>query len=168
MFDSKLSSLVERVVEVLPQMKCPTILEPHQIQGLDFINIYPVIQWLVKESVNMRNEKAERLKIFSIGQFHNHFQLESSEKARAERREVLKMVRKIDDLYAPRRQFKRKSNVDPEDDRSRVRLTLLEYGLKSFSRRTARLSESKEASAGQDDSEELEQEDVSRYWLAFV
>lgn len=150
-------------------MKCPNILEPHQIQGLDFINIYPVIQWLVKESVNMRNEKAERLKIFSIGQFHNHFQLQSSEQARAEKREVVKLVRKIDDLYAPKRQFKRKSNVDPEDDRSRVRLTLLEYGLKNISRRGARLtSESREASTSHDEAEELEQEDVSRFWLAYV
>lgn len=115
----------------------------------------------------MRNEKAERLKIFSIGQFHNYFQLESSKKALAERREVLKLAKKIDDLYAPKRQFKRKSNIDPEDDRSRVRLTLLEYGMKSFSRRAALLNESKEATTSQDDSEELEQEDVSRILARF-
>lgn len=31
-------------MSVLPKMKCPHRLEPHQIQGLDFIHIFPVIQ----------------------------------------------------------------------------------------------------------------------------
>ena len=37
-------ALTEKIVGVLPRMKCPHRLEPHQIQGLDFIHIYPVIQ----------------------------------------------------------------------------------------------------------------------------
>lgn len=37
-------SLTEKIVTVLPKMKCPHRIEPHQIQGLDFIHIYPVIQ----------------------------------------------------------------------------------------------------------------------------
>lgn len=31
-------------------MKCPHHLKPHQIQGLDCINILPVVLWLIKES----------------------------------------------------------------------------------------------------------------------
>lgn len=38
------SALTEKIVAVLPKIKCPLALEPHQIQGLDFIHIYPVIQ----------------------------------------------------------------------------------------------------------------------------
>jgi hypothetical protein len=38
------SALVEKIVSVLPRMKCPHGIEPHQIQGLDFIHVYPVIQ----------------------------------------------------------------------------------------------------------------------------
>uniref|UniRef100_A0A8C5BQT5 Coiled-coil domain-containing protein 93 n=1 Tax=Gadus morhua TaxID=8049 RepID=A0A8C5BQT5_GADMO len=37
-------ALTENIVSVLPKMKCPHRLEPHQIQGLDFIHIFPVIQ----------------------------------------------------------------------------------------------------------------------------
>ena len=37
-------ALTEKIVAVLPRMKCPHRLEPHQIQGLDFIHIYPAIQ----------------------------------------------------------------------------------------------------------------------------
>ena len=40
------SALVEKIVAVLPKMKCPYRIEPHQIQGMDFIHIYPVIQVL--------------------------------------------------------------------------------------------------------------------------
>lgn len=37
-------ALTEKIVSVLPKMKCPHCLEPHQIQGLDYIHIFPVIQ----------------------------------------------------------------------------------------------------------------------------
>ena len=37
-------ALTEKIVAVLPKMKCPHRIEPHQIQGLDFIHIYPVVQ----------------------------------------------------------------------------------------------------------------------------
>lgn len=50
--------LTEKIVTVLPRMKCPYLIEPHQIQGLDFINIFPVIQWLVRRSVSVWLKKA--------------------------------------------------------------------------------------------------------------
>ncbi|EJW76529.1 hypothetical protein WUBG_12563, partial [Wuchereria bancrofti] len=37
-------ALTEKVVEVLPQLKCPYTIEPYQIQGLDYIHIFPVVQ----------------------------------------------------------------------------------------------------------------------------
>lgn len=141
-------------------MKCPFALEPHQIQGLDFINIFPVIQWLVKESVNLRTEKAERLKMFSVGQFHNHFTLSSSNQARTERLEVLKIVRKIEDYYAAKRQFKRKQNVEPEDEKSRVRLTLLEYGVRSVARSIASKTGESRTQSFDKDHDELEHDEV--------
>lgn len=146
---------------VLPRMKCPFALEPHQIQGLDFINIFPVIQWLVKESVNLRAEKAERLKMFAVGQFHNHFKLSSSDKARTERDKVMQLIRKIENLYAAKRQFKRKQNVEPEDERSRVRLTLLEYGIRNVPRSVSKSIEPKSASTEQEIvSDEVDQDEV--------
>jgi len=44
------SALTEKIVAVLPEMKCPHHVEPHQIQGLDFIHIFPVIQVSIKSS----------------------------------------------------------------------------------------------------------------------
>ncbi|XP_059250408.1 coiled-coil domain-containing protein 93 isoform X4 [Mustela nigripes] len=41
-------ALSEKIVSVLPRMKCPHQLEPHQIQGMDFIHIFPVVQDVYK------------------------------------------------------------------------------------------------------------------------
>lgn len=48
-------ALTERIVSVLPRMKCPHRIEPHQIQGLDFIHIFPVVQvgWFIPLSCTL-------------------------------------------------------------------------------------------------------------------
>ena len=55
-------------------MKCPHRLEPHQIQGLDFIHIYPVIQWLVKLAIATREEMGDYIRSFSEAQFSKDHQ----------------------------------------------------------------------------------------------
>lgn len=154
-------ALTERVVTVLPQMKCPFLLEPHQIQGLDFISIFPVVQWLVKESVKLRSEKAERLKAFAVGQFHNHFAITSDERENSEKEKILDMVKKVEDFYAAKRQYKRKQNLEPDDEYSRVRLTLLEYGIKTIAKSISKKNQNLK-SHSLDASEEMDvDEDVS-------
>lgn len=110
-------------------MKCPYLIEPHQIQGLDFINIFPVIQWLVKRSVENRTEKAEKLKAFAVGQFHNHFSLKSDRDAKQKYMNAVACVKDVQDFYSPRRKYKRK-DAGQDDEKTRVRVTLLEYGNK--------------------------------------
>lgn len=63
-------SLTEKIVVMLPKMNCPYRIEPHQIQGLDCIHIFPVIQWLVKRSMEMRQEMADFVRTFALNQFH--------------------------------------------------------------------------------------------------
>lgn len=107
-------------------MKCPFKLEPHQIQGLDFINIFPVIQWLVKKSVQNRSEKADRLHNFSKLQFHNNFQLETEKRMQEKRESMLEYSKVIDANFLPRRHFKKIGN-EVLEDKKRVNLTLMEY-----------------------------------------
>lgn len=64
------SSLTEKIVAMLPKMNCPYRIEPHQIQGLDCIHIFPVIQWLVKRSMEMRQEMAGFVRGFALNQFY--------------------------------------------------------------------------------------------------
>lgn len=58
-------------------MKCPYIIEPHQIQGLDFINIYPLIQWLIKYSSEFREVKEDELRKFAVMQYDKDHIFES-------------------------------------------------------------------------------------------
>ena len=58
-------------MSVLPKMKCPHAIEPHQIQGLDFIHIYPVIQWLVKRAIESRAEMGDLNRSFALLQYVN-------------------------------------------------------------------------------------------------
>ncbi|XP_058448225.1 coiled-coil domain-containing protein 93 isoform X2 [Malaya genurostris] len=128
-------ALTEKIVVVLPKMKCPNQLEPHQIQGLDFINIFPVVEWLVKRSAENRSEKAGRLKKLAISQFQNHFDLQSDRETKQVHARQLHNLKTIEDKYIPKRQFKRKEK-GPDDVMSRVRITLMEYGTKDFSVKT--------------------------------
>ncbi|GAB0093800.1 Coiled-coil domain-containing protein 93 [Sergentomyia squamirostris] len=122
-------SLTEKIVAVLPKMSCPHLIEPHQIQGLDFINIFPVVQWLVKRSVENRAERAEKLKCFALGQFHNHFHLQSDRVIREKNTKILENIEKVQNLFAARREFKKKATaIGYEDELTRVRITLLEFG----------------------------------------
>ncbi|KAL9707003.1 hypothetical protein quinque_010521 [Culex quinquefasciatus] len=108
-------SLTEKIVVVLPKMKCPFQLEPHQIQGLDFINIFPVVEWLVKRSAENRSEKADRLKKLAASQFQNYFTLGSGSGSQTS---------------------SRPTERGPDDVMSRVRITLMEYGTRDFSVKT--------------------------------
>ncbi|KAI8038512.1 hypothetical protein M5D96_008412 [Drosophila gunungcola] len=103
-------ALVEKIVSVLIDMKCPHSLEPHQVQGLEFLAIHPVIQWLVKTS------------------FHNHYQYKSDKDNLTKIRLASTHIKAIQELYGPRRLYERQESPGDDDDVSRVRLTLLEYG----------------------------------------
>jgi len=66
------SALTEKIVIILPKMGCPHGIEPHQIQGLDFIHIFPVIQWLVKQSVEVREERREFWRYSALQEFRRN------------------------------------------------------------------------------------------------
>uniref|UniRef100_A0A182QIS9 Coiled-coil domain-containing protein 93 n=1 Tax=Anopheles farauti TaxID=69004 RepID=A0A182QIS9_9DIPT len=99
-------ALTEKIVAVLPRMKCPFLIEPHQIQGLDFINIFPVVQWLVKRSVENRSKKADTLRKLAATQFQNHFTLDSDRELQRLRVKQLAHLQAIESKYLPKRQFK--------------------------------------------------------------
>lgn len=103
-------------------MECPHRIEPHQIQGLDFIHIFPVIQWLVKKSVNVREERREFIRSHAVSQYDNKYStVEKSNIAVAEN------IKKLQEKYRRRRLFKRKDNL-PDEEELQVESTLLEYG----------------------------------------
>lgn len=120
-------ALTEKIVAVLPQIGCPYSLEPHQIQGLDYINIFPVVQWLVKRSIESRAEKADRLNAFAINQFHNDFYLESTKEQSRQRQKMVTNFVNVQEQLKPRRKFRKTGNINENDDKLQVHTTLLEY-----------------------------------------
>ncbi|KAL0280264.1 UNVERIFIED_CONTAM: hypothetical protein PYX00_001608 [Menopon gallinae] len=114
-------ALTEKIVTVLPKMECPFRIEPHQIQGLDFIHIFPVIQWLVKRSVTVREEKREFIRRHAVLKF-----LKQYSKKNENIDNVVENIKKIQDVYRRRRLYKRKDK-QPETEELQVESTLLEY-----------------------------------------
>uniref|UniRef100_A0A8C5WDY0 Coiled-coil domain-containing protein 93 n=1 Tax=Leptobrachium leishanense TaxID=445787 RepID=A0A8C5WDY0_9ANUR len=122
-------ALTEKIVSVLPRMKCPHRLEPHQIQGLDFIHIFPVIQWLVKRAIETRQEMGDYIRSYSVFQFHKEHSLPDDELFAQRREKSLKSLNQSFDLYKPRRRYKRRADAAHiPDEETRVHSTLLEYG----------------------------------------
>ncbi|XP_063982223.1 coiled-coil domain-containing protein 93 [Diachasmimorpha longicaudata] len=121
-------ALTEKIVVMLPKMNCPHRIEPHQIQGLDCIHIFPVIQWLVKRSIEMRKETAGFVREFAINQFDKlHFSGRKSE--REDAKESIEVnIQSARRAYEPRRRFKR-TTAAPTNETARVKSTLLEYGI---------------------------------------
>ena len=55
-------------------MECPFKIEPHQIQGLDYIHIFPVVRWLVKKAIETREAEGDSVRAFAVNQYHKEHQ----------------------------------------------------------------------------------------------
>ncbi|XP_012281722.1 coiled-coil domain-containing protein 93 isoform X1 [Orussus abietinus] len=125
-------ALTEKIVSMLPKMNCPHRIEPHQIQGLDCIHIFPVIQWLVKRSLETREETADFVRSFAIRQYDKSHTLPMIEEGTEKMKDVTTNVKIVKEVYQPRRRYKRK-DAPPNEEIARIQSTLLEYGIPSVS-----------------------------------
>ncbi|KAM8856154.1 coiled-coil domain-containing protein 93 isoform 2-T2 [Spinachia spinachia] len=122
-------ALTEKIVSVLPKMMCPHCLEPHQIQGLDYIHIFPVIQWLVKRAIETREEMGDYVRAYSISQFQKTHRLPEDEEFLQRKDKAVRTVLDLLDVYKPQRKYRRQKDAgELLDEDSRVHSTLLEYG----------------------------------------
>ncbi|XP_061186128.1 coiled-coil domain-containing protein 93-like isoform X4 [Saccostrea echinata] len=121
-------ALTERIVAVLPKMKCPHRIEPHQIQGLDFIHIYPVVQWLVKKAIETREEMGDFIRAFSISQFSKTHKTPEDVVFEELKEKSTTSLSNVKDVYKPQRRYKRQNVDQLKDEETRVHSTLLEYG----------------------------------------
>ncbi|XP_057395420.1 coiled-coil domain-containing protein 93 isoform X1 [Balaenoptera acutorostrata] len=131
-------ALSEKIVSVLPRMKCPHQLEPHQIQGMDFIHIFPVVQWLVKRAIETKEEMGDYIRCYSVSQFQRTYSLPEDDDFIKRKEKAIKTVVDLSDAYKPRRKYKRQRAAEELlDEESRIHTTLLEYGRRyGFSRQS--------------------------------
>lgn len=64
-FTGQKIKLGENVTAALRKMSCPSLLQPHQIRGLDFAALFPVFQWLVKHVLATREERGAQIRKYS-------------------------------------------------------------------------------------------------------
>ena len=121
--------LGEDIIRTLRKMKCPHPLQSNQIRGLDCVNIFPVVQWLVKKVIETREEMGDVLRTFSVYQFHRSDQLPSDREALERAPNATSFVGEVGKRYQPERKFRTK--VESDDIDERVQIALLEYGDKS-------------------------------------
>ncbi|KAM6200209.1 coiled-coil domain-containing protein 93 [Sarcoramphus papa] len=139
-------ALTEKIVSVLPKMKCPHRLEPHQIQGLDFIHIFPVVQWLVKRAIETREEMGDYIRSYSISQFQKTHRLPEDDEFMQRKEKAIKTVTDIFEVYKPQRKYKRQKGAEElVDEESKVHATLLEYGRRyGFSRQAGKTEQAED------------------------
>lgn len=70
-------ALTERLVMVLLVMNCPHRIEPHQIVGLDYVHLVPVIRWLINRSAEVRLEHEAFNRLLAL----RHFARATNQKA---------------------------------------------------------------------------------------
>ncbi|XP_038044397.1 coiled-coil domain-containing protein 93-like [Patiria miniata] len=140
-------ALTEKIVAVLPRMKCPHRIEPHQIQGLDFIHIYPVVQWLVKRAIETREEMGDLIRAFSISQFSKQHQTPEDVEFEERKSKSVDTISSVKDVYKPQRRYRRADAHRMREEEMRVQSTLLEYGRRYGISRTSKSEKEAEKEA---------------------
>lgn len=117
--------LSENIIKVLRSMRCPSPLQANQIQGSDFVAIYPVIQWLVKLVLENRAATGDSIRAVSESIFGRLYRpvvrsIASSSSA----------APKDDTITTPKRQFRRPASLWRKNlsDDAMVATCLMEYG----------------------------------------
>ena len=117
----------EGIERSLQKMKCRIPLQAHQIQGLDYAAIYPVVQWLVKQVYAFQQEIGDAMRRLSVSRFDRDFSLPADVELSARRARMLPTVRRLDSNYAPARRFRAKRGLDPSSA-MHAGYVLMEFG----------------------------------------
>ncbi|OZC11979.1 hypothetical protein X798_01160 [Onchocerca flexuosa] len=126
-------ALTEKVVEILPQLKCPYTIEPYQIQGLDSIHIFPLVQWLVREAVHVKEQYGDSIRNHAVYQFAQRFCFSKDKCTEKQRNNFSNNYLSVKTKCLPQRIYKQKGDVKLPDLLTDVRCTLLEYSWKDVS-----------------------------------
>lgn len=118
----------ETIERALRAMKCRIPLQAHQIQGLDYAAIFPVVQWLVKQAYAFRQEIADAMRRLSSSQFERHFELPADAALEARRAAVVPAARAVRARYAPTRRFRPKERAAAHAGAAHARRVLMEFG----------------------------------------
>eukprot|EP01133_Synstelium_polycarpum_P018015 gene18015-21500_t len=115
-------ALSEELIKALHRMKCPFPLQAQQIQGLNYINLFPIIRWLIAKVIETREETGDLLRMYSESMFNKDHTTPSDAAAAANLELSCGFVDAVEGRYKPTRKFKRSTQTATPQQ------TLLEYG----------------------------------------
>lgn len=119
----------EAIEAALQKMQCPYPLQAHQIQGLDYQAVYPVVQWLLRRLLTTREMLADQLRRHSHFRFHGNYELPEETALQMTRQDKTRTRNNVISNQRPQRLYRRARNIAaPLEKADRVRCTLLEYG----------------------------------------
>ena len=114
--------LSEQAIRGLDKAGCPFRLGAHQIQGLDYEHLFPVIQWLVRKLNESRDDRTELTRRQAL-HYHASQMRAPVAPSQAAPASVLALAR-----FAPKRRFKMKHAAElPVTAPKRVAAVLREY-----------------------------------------
>jgi len=138
--------LGEQIEKAVVQMKCPYPLQAFQISMLDCKSIFPVIQWLVKRVLEVREETGDLLRVISESVFGKDYKLPSDIDFENRKGTAVNFIKGVAYRYRPTRKLRRRGDRSAEEEQQ-VQSTLLEYGHKAY---TAVQTETKKKSQRKD------------------
>eukprot|EP01094_Clydonella_sp_ATCC50884_P011783 TRINITY_DN2161_c0_g1_i1.p1 TRINITY_DN2161_c0_g1~~TRINITY_DN2161_c0_g1_i1.p1 ORF type:complete len:669 (+),score=247.33 TRINITY_DN2161_c0_g1_i1:93-2009(+) len=124
--------LGEKIEKSLARMRCPYPLQSHQIRGLDYISIFPVVRWLVARVIEVREETGDLLRVISESVFGREYTLPEDAEFEERKDDASYFVKGVAYRYRPSRQYRKRGGHDDDDEELRVQSTLLEYGHKAY------------------------------------
>ncbi len=117
--------LSEKVVKALQKMKSPFLISPHQIQGLDFTNLFPIFQWLIKFVLETREYRQDYNK--SMSSFLGQKTYKEKEEEQQRQNQIIK--ENIVNYYPQDRRMTKNSKIKkfPKRDPLRTYSSLIEF-----------------------------------------
>jgi len=149
-------SIAESIIHALLKMKCRIPVQPQQIRGLDFINIFPVIQWLVKKVIETRQETGDLIRQFSEAQFNKYFLMPQDKEFELRKEPATNFVSTVEERYSPKRKFRRTHIVSKKNEEERVQSAILEYGYHKRSAADSKPNKDKETKTEEEIAQEEE------------
>jgi len=156
--------LSDNIIKALVKMQCPHALQSHQIQGLDYDHLFPVIQWLVRQVIETRQLTGDTIRAQSVFQFAKHHVVDPTKDVPAETsvntvEDVRNLIQKetqrtalaesfvgeASNRYKAKRKYKKRADAVFESEVARVEATLLEFGENLYGRAAMRVIDEEKA-----------------------
>ncbi|TKR95320.1 hypothetical protein L596_009506 [Steinernema carpocapsae] len=142
-------ALTEKIVQVLCQVQCPHSIEPHQIQGLDYVHIFPVVQWLVRRVLECKEKYGDEVQNHSLYQFFQSA-------------DVSEDLAEDGQGSSPRRKYRRRPGFQSSNLMEDVRCTLMEFdGYSQAALASAATKNRSPEAGGDEDDDELFQAELA-------